>query len=250
MGAWQAVRSPRSSLGRELEGFFCVSPNAIVEYQHRPTEHRRYADYERFAQKKMLSVQASLPAIYTSAVLLGLESESSDALFVLGSAAALIVFVGLVISGHREEKREDAAREAARRAHEAETERLRELYPDVVVDDLYRHHKKELEREAKARHEQEFKERFELTNSAKERRALAYEMGNPFITRKEVLRRHDWICGICHKGIRRSFKFDPDDDRCGTVDHIIPLNKGGQHEWSNVQAAHWGCNQAKSDKTR
>jgi 5-methylcytosine-specific restriction endonuclease McrA len=30
-----------------------------------------------------------------------------------------------------------------------------------------------------------------------------------------------------------------------TIDHILPLARGGTHEPSNVQAAHFGCNAAK-----
>jgi 5-methylcytosine-specific restriction endonuclease McrA len=32
-----------------------------------------------------------------------------------------------------------------------------------------------------------------------------------------------------------------------TVDHIIPLAKGGTHTWDNVQLAHWSCNSDKRD---
>jgi 5-methylcytosine-specific restriction endonuclease McrA len=30
-----------------------------------------------------------------------------------------------------------------------------------------------------------------------------------------------------------------------TLDHVIPLAKGGQHEVSNLAAAHWLCNLRK-----
>lgn len=33
-----------------------------------------------------------------------------------------------------------------------------------------------------------------------------------------------------------------------TVDHIIPLAKGGDNTWENVQLAHLGCNSAKRDR--
>lgn len=33
-----------------------------------------------------------------------------------------------------------------------------------------------------------------------------------------------------------------------SVDHIIPLAKGGPHDWDNVQVAHIICNSAKGDK--
>lgn len=55
------------------------------------------------------------------------------------------------------------------------------------------------------------------------------------------------ICGICGKPVDKSIKyphpFSP------TVDHIIPLSKGGHpSDISNLQLAHRCCNRAKSDK--
>lgn len=32
-----------------------------------------------------------------------------------------------------------------------------------------------------------------------------------------------------------------------TIDHIIPVSKGGRHVWENVQLAHQGCNSRKRD---
>lgn len=34
-----------------------------------------------------------------------------------------------------------------------------------------------------------------------------------------------------------------------SIDHIIPVSKGGTHTWDNVQLAHVGCNTLKSNKT-
>lgn len=48
-------------------------------------------------------------------------------------------------------------------------------------------------------------------------------------------------CGICSKPIRA--KTGP---RRATVDHIVPLSRGGTHELANLQAAHWVCNVRKS----
>jgi 5-methylcytosine-specific restriction endonuclease McrA len=33
-----------------------------------------------------------------------------------------------------------------------------------------------------------------------------------------------------------------------TIDHVIPLAKGGTHEPANVQAAHFLCNSIKGDR--
>ena len=33
-----------------------------------------------------------------------------------------------------------------------------------------------------------------------------------------------------------------------TIDHVVPLAKGGEHSWANVKLAHFSCNSAKGDK--
>lgn len=34
-----------------------------------------------------------------------------------------------------------------------------------------------------------------------------------------------------------------------SVDHIVPLSRGGEHSMNNVQCAHLSCNCSKSDQT-
>lgn len=72
-----------------------------------------------------------------------------------------------------------------------------------------------------------------------------YESG---ITRIKVIKRDKYICQICGK------KCDPNDLRWGTLgpdfptlDHVIPLAKGGSHTWNNVQCACGMCNSYKRD---
>lgn len=48
--------------------------------------------------------------------------------------------------------------------------------------------------------------------------------------------RDNRMCGICHKHVPRPH---------ASIDHIIPLSKGGKHEWENVQLAHRRCNHLK-----
>ena len=55
------------------------------------------------------------------------------------------------------------------------------------------------------------------------------------------------ICGICGLEIDPSFKSP--HPLSATVDHIIPVSKGGHpSDLSNLQAAHRVCNQQKRDK--
>jgi len=53
-------------------------------------------------------------------------------------------------------------------------------------------------------------------------------------------------CRICHKEIDMTV---PRTSKMGlTVDHIIPLSKGGQDTLDNMQPAHWICNVKKGNK--
>ena len=68
------------------------------------------------------------------------------------------------------------------------------------------------------------------------------------VKREEVFKRDGYICQIC------GIKCNPDDYGWGsngathpTIDHIIPLSKGGTHTWDNVQCACGLCNSRKQD---
>lgn len=52
-----------------------------------------------------------------------------------------------------------------------------------------------------------------------------------------VLELADGVCGICGGDV------DPFDFE---VDHIVPVSKGGFHNYENVQPSHRRCNRAKS----
>lgn len=57
------------------------------------------------------------------------------------------------------------------------------------------------------------------------------------IDRLVVLEMDDGICGICGEDVD-PFRYE--------VDHIIPLARGGEYSYANVQAAHPLCNQRKN----
>lgn len=67
------------------------------------------------------------------------------------------------------------------------------------------------------------------------------------IDRMEVFDSCNWTCGICGNTIEKTLRVP--DYGAATLDHIIPLSKGGKHERSNVTAAHLGCNERKGDLT-
>lgn len=64
--------------------------------------------------------------------------------------------------------------------------------------------------------------------------------------RRRVLEESD-VCALCGKPIDRSLRFP--DPMSATVDHIIPIIKGGHpSDPANLQAAHLICNQMKGAK--
>lgn len=69
------------------------------------------------------------------------------------------------------------------------------------------------------------------------------------VTLKRVRIKFKDICQIC------GLTVDDTDIKDGhikrmypTIDHIIPLSKGGSHTWDNVRLAHMACNAGKCDR--
>lgn len=63
-----------------------------------------------------------------------------------------------------------------------------------------------------------------------------------------VFVRDDGICGICRNPVDRSLPAR--SLWSATIDHIVPLSKGGIHAPENVQLAHLVCNSVKRDLTK
>lgn len=55
------------------------------------------------------------------------------------------------------------------------------------------------------------------------------------------------ICGICGEWIDLREKWP--SKKSFSVDHIVPRAAGGSHSFSNLQPAHLGCNERKSNRT-
>ena len=73
-----------------------------------------------------------------------------------------------------------------------------------------------------------------------------YERG---ITLKKVFERDNGVCklcgGICDYNDKKGHSLGKSYP---TLDHIIPLSRGGSHTWENVQLAHHYCNSFKRDR--
>jgi len=74
--------------------------------------------------------------------------------------------------------------------------------------------------------------------SSQRRRARLASVPREKIDRDALYERDGGICGICGKKVERDEV---------SIDHIIPLSKGGPHLMSNLQIAHLKCNKARGN---
>lgn len=65
------------------------------------------------------------------------------------------------------------------------------------------------------------------------------------VSPQEIFQRDGWICQICGKKVNPKLKSP--DPISASLDHIIPLSKGGTHERKNLQLAHLICNIKKNN---
>lgn len=84
-----------------------------------------------------------------------------------------------------------------------------------------------------------YKARLNSQKTAQTRRARKKAAFVESITPIIVFERDGWLCGICGKLVGR-------ED--ASIDHIMPLSKGGLHSYVNVQTSHLRCNVRKQAK--
>ena len=65
------------------------------------------------------------------------------------------------------------------------------------------------------------------------------------ITLSVIVKKHKRVCALCGKKVDMSVHSN--HDNYPSIDHIIPVAKGGTHTWDNVQLAHRTCNTIKRD---
>lgn len=71
------------------------------------------------------------------------------------------------------------------------------------------------------------------------------------VPRLEIFERDNWQCmisGCLYPGIPASLDVAHTDPTYASVDHAVPLSRGGLHERRNLQTAHLGCNVAKQSR--
>lgn len=83
-------------------------------------------------------------------------------------------------------------------------------------------------------------------NRAAARRSRLAGVFVEYVDALTVFERDAWACGICSELVDSKLQFP--DRACATVDHILPLSRGGSHSYDNVQLAHFSCNSGKRDR--
>ena len=75
------------------------------------------------------------------------------------------------------------------------------------------------------------------------RRARMADCERETFSDSEIFERDGFVCGICDSPVDMGLKFP--DAMSASLDHIIPLSRGGGHVRANVRLAHLGCNARK-----
>ncbi|WP_166790755.1 HNH endonuclease [Cryobacterium mannosilyticum] len=93
------------------------------------------------------------------------------------------------------------------------------------------------------RTEMDRRKRVSSNTSRHERRARAEAKIDRFDP-LEVYERDEWMCQICGAEVNREVLYP--DSWSATLDHIVPLSRGGNHTRENSALAHLYCNLKKS----
>lgn len=62
----------------------------------------------------------------------------------------------------------------------------------------------------------------------------------------EVYERDRWTCGICDQPVESDLDYP--HPMSVSLDHVVPLARGGHHTLDNVQCSHLRCNLLKQDR--
>jgi 5-methylcytosine-specific restriction endonuclease McrA len=89
----------------------------------------------------------------------------------------------------------------------------------------------------------ETKRQDDKRESKHRRRAVQRDAFVAPVSRREIYARDRYTCQLCCGALAMGETVPHPD--APTIDHVIPLAKGGTHEPANVQAAHFRCNSVK-----
>jgi hypothetical protein len=107
----------------------------------------------------------------------------------------------------------------------------------------YYHATRDERLKVKAKHRQENPEQYRAWNQ----RRRAMRAGNGFepYDRLDIFERDGWVCQLCHKGVDPTLEWP--DPMARSIDHTIPVSKGGPDGPGNVRLTHLHCNLSRHD---
>lgn len=79
-----------------------------------------------------------------------------------------------------------------------------------------------------------------------QRRAQKLNLPADNIRPADVYERDEWVCGICSAPVDRNMSWP--DPMSPSLDHVLPLSRGGHHTLENVTLAHLECNVRKGNR--
>ena len=77
-------------------------------------------------------------------------------------------------------------------------------------------------------------------------RAIYWGVQYEPIVSTKVYDRDGWVCGLCSLPVNKRLKRP--DPMSVSLDHVVPLSRGGDHLWDNVQCSHLLCNMRKHNR--
>ncbi len=78
------------------------------------------------------------------------------------------------------------------------------------------------------------------------RRARLRGVEHESIIARQIYEHDDWTCGICGLPVDQALTYP--HKMSASLDHVIPIARGGTHTKGNVQCSHLVCNVLKGDK--
>jgi 5-methylcytosine-specific restriction endonuclease McrA len=66
-----------------------------------------------------------------------------------------------------------------------------------------------------------------------------------YSTQMSIYERDKWTCQLCGQRVKYGGQYDTPFDRgpvCGSIDHILPVSRGGTHDEANLRVACKSCN--------
>lgn len=88
----------------------------------------------------------------------------------------------------------------------------------------------------------------QLHKAAKHRRKVRLTNNGPSerFTDLEIFERDNWRCQLCGGAVDRTLPYP--NPMSASLDHVLPIARGGGHTRKNAQLAHLGCNSRKRDR--